>query len=166
MQRSIQLHLLTIIFYHYDVSCKLCSVNAGRNPTVHKQQCGSYTMRCVVFALFKPLITLMNAQSGVQWCKNQKHWSTEVWEDVIRYESSFAIFSSSSVNENGLKKPKQSRWLNRGHFVAMVCVNFVSIMLLTKCVCGLFQDDSISIQRALKVSLNRCSSSLGITERM
>lgn len=39
----------------------------------------------------KTLISKMNAHLSAQWCKNQKHWSTEMWEKKSDESSSFIV---------------------------------------------------------------------------
>ena len=42
-----------------------------------------------VAAVPEPHIVNMNAHLRVQWGKNQRHWSTEVWNQVIWTDESF-----------------------------------------------------------------------------
>jgi len=47
-------------------------------------------------AMHKALITKMNAHLRVHWCRNHRHWSTEMWKKVTwSDESSFTMFSAN-----------------------------------------------------------------------
>lgn len=54
---------------------------AGRDQTVSKNSPDNYIERDIRWvAVYKPLITKMNAHLTVQWCKKKlRHWSTEMW---------------------------------------------------------------------------------------
>jgi len=44
----------------------------------------------------KPLLSALNIQQRIRWCKSHRHWSSEDWKRVLwTDESSIELFSSS-----------------------------------------------------------------------